>query len=103
MKATQLGVDVTLESIPVQLLPPNCELLARTLVGDLEYALVRAPRNRELYLLAAGVAWRLDVPRLLATFADQVRAWDRQRELLLGIRDGRAPRRPRLVKQRKAS
>lgn len=103
MKADQLGVDVTLESVPRQVLPANCELLARMLVGDFEYALVRAPRGRELYLLAAGVAWRLDVPLLLAKFADELRSWDRQRELALGIRDGRAPRRPRLVKHRKAS
>jgi len=103
MKADQLAVSATLESVPVAVLPPNCELLARLYVGDLEYALARAPRDRALFLVAAGVAWRLDVPALLASFAEELRAWDRQRELMLGVRDGKAPRRPRLVGRRKAS
>lgn len=103
MKADQLAVTMTLESVLPQLVPANCELLARLYVGDIEYALARAPKDRALFLIARGVAWRLDVPLLLATFADELRAWDRQRELMLGLRDGQAPARPRLVKRKKAS
>lgn len=97
MKADQLAVGVTLESVPVSLVPANCELLARTYVGDLEYAVARAPKDRALFLLAAGVAWRVNLPLLLANFADELRAWDRNRELMLGIQAGRVTRRPRLV------
>lgn len=101
MKADQLAVTMTLESVLPQLVPANCELLARLYVGDLEYALARAPKDRALLLVARGIAWRLDVPLLLATFADELRAWDRQRDLLLGVRDGLTPARPRLVKGKK--
>ena len=103
MKADQLAVGVTLESVPAAVLPPNCDVLSRLYVGDLEYALVRAPRDRALFLVAMGVAWRLNVPGLLASFAEELRAWDRERELILGIRDGKAPRRPRLVGRRKTA
>ena len=103
MKADQLAVGVTLESVPVGLVPPNCELLARTYVGDLEYALARAPRDRALFLLANGVAWRLNVPLLLANFADELRALDRNRELMLGIHAGRVTPRPKLVKRKKSA
>lgn len=101
MRADQLGVDVVLESVPRSALPANCELLARLYVGDVEYALARAPRDRAIFLLAQDVAWRLDVPRLLASFAEQLRAWDRQRELMLGIHAGKVGTRPRLVKRKK--
>jgi hypothetical protein len=103
VKADQLAVSATLESHPAGALPPHVEVLARTYVGDLEYALVREVRNRDLFLVARGIAWRLNVPALLASFAEELRAWDRQRDLMLGVRDGKAPRRPRLVGRRKAS
>jgi hypothetical protein len=103
MKVDELALSVALESCPRQLLPPNCELLARMYVGDLEYALAREPHNRELYLLAQGIAWRVNVPALLAVFADELRAWDRQRELMLQLTQPRLERPPRLVKRKKAS
>jgi hypothetical protein len=102
VKADELAVGVTLTSLPRQSLPDNCEVVARLYVGDVDYALVRAPRDRELFLMSGGVAWRVNVPALLATFADELRAWDRQRELMLGIRDSRVGERPRLVRKRKA-
>jgi hypothetical protein len=103
VKVDELALSLTLESLPRQLLPPNCELLSRLYVGDLEYALAREPRNRELFLVAQGIAWRLNVPALLALFADELRAWDRQRELMLQLAQPRLERPPRLVKRKKAS
>ncbi|HKW01175.1 MAG TPA: hypothetical protein VJN96_15225 [Vicinamibacterales bacterium] len=103
MKADQIAVDVTLESQPASALPVSCEVLARTYVGDLDYTLVRETRNRDLFLVARGVSWRIDVPALLASFAEQLRAWDRQRDLMLGVRDGKAPRRLRAVGRKKTA
>jgi hypothetical protein len=103
VRSDQLGVGVTLESVPVSAVPVHVETLARTYVGDLEYALVREARNRDLFLVARGVAWRLNVPALLASFADELRQWDRQRELMLGIRETRVGTKPRAVKTKRAS
>lgn len=85
MSAATLAVNVALEAVPRAELPPNCEAITRLYNGDVEYMLARAPKNRALFLLGAGGAWRIDVAQLVATFADNLRAWDRQRELEAGI------------------
>lgn len=95
MRGRSIAVNVALESITRLELPPNCEVLARSYVGDIEHALVRAPKNRALFLIAPESVWRLDVGQLVAGFADNLRALDRQRELELGIE---WPRRLRLAK-----
>lgn len=99
MNGAALDVGVKLEAVTRLELPSNCEVISRMYVGDVEYALARAPKNRALFLIGPTSAWRLDVPQLLAGFADGLRRWDRQRELELGIE---WPTRLRLAKAPKA-
>lgn len=93
-----MHVQLSLESITRLELPPNCEVLARSYVGDVEHALARAPKSRALFLIGPSSCWRLDVAQLVAGFADNLRALERQRELELGIE---LPKRLRLAKRPK--
>lgn len=95
MSAGALSVSVQLQTVTRAELPPNCEVLARSYVGDIEHALIRAPKSRALFLVGPSGVWRVDVAQLVAGFAENLRAWDRQRELELGIE---WPKRLRLAK-----
>lgn len=96
-----MTVDVALESMTRLELPPNCEPIVRLYVGDIEHMLVRAPKNRALFLVGPSGAWRLDAAQLLAKFADGVRALERERDLELGIVGARPPYKSKLGKPRK--
>lgn len=95
MSVLKLSVGVDLLVTSRAELPANCEVLARTYVGDVEHALVRGPKSRAIFLVGPTSVWRLDVAGLVANFVEQLRAWDRQRELELGIE---WPRRLKLAK-----
>lgn len=94
-----MNVAVNLESLPRLALPPNCEIIARSYVGDVEHVLARAPKNRALFLIGPASFWRLDVAQLVAGFAENLRVFERERELELGIE---WPKRLRLAKPPRA-
>lgn len=79
MKGIQIALDVRVASVSRLQIPPNCDVLVRTFVGDVMYGLVREPNNRGLYLLSPSGAFHLDTQQLVATFADAVREWDHDR------------------------
>lgn len=98
MSLPTLSVNVQLQVASRAELPANCEVLARTYVGDVAHALARAPKGRALFLVGPCSVWRLDVAALVAGFSENLRQWDRQRELELGIE---WPKRLRLAKPRR--
>jgi len=77
VKRALLLLEIRAASLPTREMPPNCEILARSYVGDQAYGLLRHPNNRALYLASLLGYFELDLQQLLATFSEQLRAWDR--------------------------
>lgn len=86
MRVAELTITMAVSPMSALAMPPNCEVLARSYVGNTCHGLLRDAESGSLYLTTATGFWLLDVPQLVAAFAAEVRAWDRER----GWLDGKA-------------
>lgn len=78
MTRALLLLELRVAKMAIREMPPNCELLARSYVGDEAYGLLRHPKNRTLYLASLQGYFEIDIQQLLSTFSEQLRAWDRE-------------------------
>lgn len=77
MKGARLSIDLEVFGVLANELPPNCEVLTRSYVGDWCFGLIREPHNRALFLVSPWGFWKVDMQQLVTLFADEVQEWKR--------------------------